>query len=286
MRRGAFLLAMAVLQEPKYDLRKEWTAREGQRATFRSEQVQKRKFVLRGGEETVSESVEDSREVLEGTREILQAKDGRPLLSRLFFTRATRTEGGVEVPFPFQGKAVLQSTESGATFRYEDGSELPGGDARTIGDALRGAARGSKGDPADLFAPKDPVAVGEIWKVDLEALAKDLWGEHLGVDLKKSRAEFALVSVETRNGAGFGKTRGTVEVWVTAFGPLKLAEPLGLILQVRGEVCLDGSRPDRIQVLTSRMKGEVAAKLETSSRQMTLLVDVDSSTSLTVQSAD
>jgi hypothetical protein len=79
------------------------------------------------------------------------------------------------------------------------------------------------------------------------------------VDLEKSKTLFTLKSVETRDGAEFGKIEGMMELSLGQMGPMKLETPILFKVSLTADACIDGKLPDGVLVMKAEMKGKSAA---------------------------
>ncbi|MBW2263179.1 MAG: hypothetical protein JRG91_14515, partial [Deltaproteobacteria bacterium] len=122
------------------------------------------------------------------TRTILEV-DGDDVTKESYaFEKAVHMVAGKKLSYGFEGKTVIAiTTDEGASFAYEDGTELTEADEEGVKKVKSGRKKGEKGGD-ELLNPTEPVKVGGSWKPDVKTLAMgmlDLKNED-AVNLKKS----------------------------------------------------------------------------------------------------
>lgn len=109
------------------------------------------------------------------------------------------------------------------------------------------------------FLPQSPVKVGDTWKPDLPALAKELGSDGLAIDAGRSTATATLKKLYMKNGATFGVIDVALDLVVTKIGggmdvPLKEGSRLSIRVELDG--CIDGTLSTGQSKTT--MKGNLA----------------------------
>jgi hypothetical protein len=251
----AALLALSLLaaaQEKTYDLKLNAPAKAGQKLHMNMSQTLQMRVEANGQPAGANEE----KKLFEGTEEVLASDADGNGERRWSFTKAERLEKGEMTPYGFMGKTVLVKKAKGEelAFTYADGSPVADEDLKGLKEACDAK---SKGDAAKAFAPGKPVKVGESWEPDINAVA-EMFGKDMagGIDPAKSKVRFTLTSVETREGAVYGRIEGTLDFSLSSMGPLKLETALPVKLAVDLDVCIDGSSQSGLMKIKGEVKGE------------------------------
>lgn len=255
------LLAVAA-QDKTYDLKLESKPVKG----HKSEQHEKTsmKMVMKVNGQPAG--VQADEKVFAAAEEILDVDADGQAKRRWTFTKATHLHDDKPEPYGFQGKAVIVSDSKGKprTFTYADGGAVAEHDLEGLKEAFDDPKTEGKASGADLFAPPKPVKAGESWSGDVKKVVAMMFDAEMAeaVDLAKSKLSFTLKSVETRGGVEYGKVTGGMDLTFSAFGPLKLEQPMAMKFSVEMDVCVDGKLPDGVIKMKGGMKGKSPASVE------------------------
>ncbi len=251
--------AVAHAQET-YELELEWKApKVGHISEHVLTDAKRNALQIVDGVGTLMQEENESRELsFKATTEILAVDGANVTRERRTFHEAK--EYGE--PLAFQGKTIVATRGPDRwSFAYEDGAAV-GEDL--IEDVAEGFGRDvdiSAGDREGLFEkailPKGPVKVGESWKPDLGALAKDI---DPSLDASTASGECTLVSAERRDGAVYGKLTCKMSFAMAQLGPMPLEQAIPMTFELTIEGCLDGSSPDGTGTMSFSFKGESAIK--------------------------
>ena len=200
--------------------------------------------------------------VFAAIQEILAVDADDRTKRRWVFSKASRQVEGKALSFGFEGRTVIMTDAKGKAreFTLEGGGSFSEQDLKGLKEAFDEAKEEGKPSITDLLAPPKSVKVGESWTVDVKkggAVVDKKMME--AIDPAKSRIIYTLKSVETRSGVEFGKIAGTMELVLTAFGPLKLDLPLTVNIVVEVESCIDGKLPDGVSRVKAELKGKSPA---------------------------
>lgn len=255
------LCAFTTTQDKTYDLRLEAKPVKGHKSELTETSVMKMTMKMTGLPEAMQMGEEGN---FAATQEVLAADaDGGSEL-KWTFSKATQVKEGQNVALGFQGKTVLVKHAKGKPreFSYEGGTPIAEQDLAPLKKAFMGGdEKGGEPSGADMFAPKKPVKVGESWSLDLKAVAKGMFDADMAdaVLYDKATSKFTLKSVESRNGADFGKIEGVMELPLGSMGPMKLDAPIVLKMTIDADACIDGKLPDHVVKIKAEMKGKTAA---------------------------
>jgi hypothetical protein len=187
--------------------------------------------------------------------------DAKPGKLKRHYLKAEVTVNGKLAALPYQGKTVLIEKKGGKyRFQIEDGAELTGKDAELLDQEFNTGHKAAPGYEK-VMLPKGAVAVGETWKMDTSALAKQ-WKTELGgaqVDESAVKATGKLLKAYRKDGRQFGIIRFELAI------PLKAVANDGKQVKVTGssrmtatidmDVCIDGS------ALVGSVKGNTSAEI-------------------------
>lgn len=272
----SLLSALGACAEQKaYDLKLKWNASEGQKYQKSSTETEKMALKIVVNDEVVQEQDGEKTTVFEMTVEVLAAKDGEPTKTRVAFGDAYQDAGEETKKFGFAGKTVVAAEgEEGWTYTYEDGGKVSEEDAAGLKKALNHEKKKGEKSATEVFAPKQPVKVGDRWEPNLEDAVAAFSSDETGFDVEKSSATFTLLSAEERDGKPWGKIEGKVKLAATTMGPATLAEPLILEMTLTFDTVLDGSLPDGEMSATMQVKGKRDAEMPNG---QALVMDIDMS---------
>ena len=248
-------VSTATAEEKTYDLKLDWKFSKGQTFVVREAKVQSMDLVVRQGETPVNQQNKRTNATFQYTEAILEVRDGERAKTSLAFQKAGRMEGEKMVPYGFQGKTVIAThpADGKTTFQLQGEGTLTAEDQEALTEYFGedGTDEGPSGE--ELLAPKDPVKVGESWKPQIAAMAKELEG--LTIDAAKSDGKLTLEKVEVRDGREMGRVTGWLNFAVSGFGPLKVEESLSLAFQVAGWLSLDPNTHVGEFDMSGNMKG-------------------------------
>jgi hypothetical protein len=219
------------------------------------------KLTLRDPEKKPDEKplYKSSRTIIETTafkEEILARPAGKPPTSvRRTYTKAKAKEGDRTSSYPWEGKTLLiDKKEKGYEFKIEGGRLLVGLEAAP----LAGEFAREEDLPIDrLFFPKKAVAVGDEWKLDMEALVKELKGGAMEFDVAKSKGTGKLTKAYKKGGRQYGSwtIRYELPIKSAGTGGEKMTAEAGSVqkVEITFDGCIDGSSASG----TTKMRFEV-----------------------------
>lgn len=249
------LVSATLAQDKTYDLHHLYKPVKGAKSEIAVSSVNQGVVRVTSGGQVVNEDKPDEQAVYALTQEVIDAKDEEILDARWTFAKATHTGDGKEVPYSFSGKTVHYTVgaDGAQSFKLDDGSAVPAEEAAALAKDI--AEHHKEGEPrgAEMFAPKNPVKVGESWTPDLAVMAK---GMDMPIDLAKSKGTLTLKTVESRGGHDWGKIEGTIDFAVTEMGEAKFTEPLPISFDLTLEFFLDASSCDTHFRMKSRIDGK------------------------------
>jgi hypothetical protein len=263
----------------KYDLKLTWKAVEGYRSHFSQDESRVYRISISTNGSFLDEEDESEATAFDATELITEVTEDKATGLRWSFSKATQRRGGSEAPLRFQGRTVVVTvdTDGRRTFGYENGEALAPEDVVVL-RTFQGSAAEEPGEPTgeEIFAPKNPVAVGEGWSLDFELIARSL-GPNMsfGFDLKRSSAEAMLKSVTTLDGVEFGQMEVSVHLYITQFGSLKFDWPVLMNLTAHIQGCVDGKRPDAVLTMHMEAKGQTTASLSGDPRRFSVSLDME-----------
>ncbi|MBP3960796.1 hypothetical protein J8F10_36710 [Gemmata sp. G18] len=181
------------------------------------------------------------------TEEILEKKAGDKLATKLTreYTVAEKTGKDGATKAVYAGKTVLIE-KKGDTYQLSiDGEALKEEDAPELFKSFNK----KDGEPQNEdFLSKDPVKVGESWKVPAdksEQMFKALGDEKMKLDVKKSTVGGKLLKVYKKDGAQFGVIEITLTALITEIDLggqfVKAKDDSKLVLKATIDTCIDGT---------------------------------------------
>ena len=181
------------------------------------------------------------------TEEILEKKAGDKKATKLTrtYTTAEKTEKGETTKHMYAGETVLIEKKDG---KYEfsiKGKAIKEDEAPELFKSFN-----KKDDEPDNedFLPKDPVKVGESWKVaadKTEKMFKALGDEKMKLDGKKSTVSGKLLKAYKKDGAQFGVLELTLTIFVTEIDLggefAKTKDGSKMVIKGTVDTCIDGT---------------------------------------------
>lgn len=169
------------------------------------------------------------------------------------YEKAQITENGKERKLPYDGKAVLiEKKGKKYEFRIEGGEALTGDDAKQLDEEF------NKDKPTNeeiemLLLPKESVAVGGSWQIDVPAFLKAVLrgeqAEAMTWDDKKAKGTGKLVKAYKKDGKQYGVMAFTLDVplkEINAGGQkMELESGAKMTLRIEMDACIDGSDSSR-----------------------------------------
>jgi len=155
---------------------------------------------------------------------------------------ATVTTGGKTTTLPYQGKTVLiEKKEGDYHFTIEGGDELKKEDAALLRKEFN-KKKESEPDLEKVMLPKGPIAVGETWQMDKDAIAKEIRssGEPLEIDESGIKGTGKLLKVYEKDGRQFGVMRMELTFPIKSVKGLDI-EKGAATASGDMDVCIDGS---------------------------------------------
>jgi hypothetical protein len=200
---------------------------------------------------------------------VLEKEPGKPRATRLerHYDKAQLTTDGKTVDLPYQGKTVLiEKKDDKYHFRIKDGEELKGDDAQPLNEEFN---RGGDED-FDLqkaILPGKPVAVDDVWKLDVAALAAAFArSSKMQLDADKAEGTGKLVKVYDKDGARFGVMQLHLEIPIKEIGEgkgkLTLKAGSKWTMDITLDGCIDGSRLDGTRKSLSKIDARGAVSLQ------------------------
>jgi hypothetical protein len=241
----------------------------GERVKVTAEEKNETKTVatIKGTEQAKTEVKTKSLVYVDEVIETAGAK--RPTKLKRTYEKAVVGSDGKNATLPVEGKTVLIE-KTGDKYGFTADGKAVEGDALRILEAEFNKP-GTKEDPRDLMLPKGAVKPGEGWKIDTDALGKELAGnKDLQLDTTKLAGEGKLVKAYKQDGRQFGVMEIKISVPVTGLGPkvpIKLKEGT-MTIAFTGDGVIDGS--------TSRGKSTGVTRLKISGGGEGFDLDVES----------
>jgi hypothetical protein len=214
---------------------------------------------------------------------VLEKEPGKPRATRLerHYDKAQLTTDGEAHDLPYQGKTVLIEKKDGKYhFRIKDGEELKDDDAQQLNEEFnRGGA-----EEFDLkgFLPGKPVAVDDVWKLDVAALVAGFArSSKMQLDADKAEGAGKLVKVYDKDGARFGVMELHLEIPMKEIGEgkgkLTLKAGSKWTMDITLDTCIDGSRLDGTRKSLSKIDASGTVSLQGGTEiKQTLTVSGDS----------
>ncbi len=181
------------------------------------------------------------------TEEILEKKDGDKKATKLTRTYATaeKTEKGETTKHVYAGETILIEKKGD---KYEisiKGKALKEDEAPELFKSFNKKVDEPENED---FLPKDPVKVGESWKVPAdktEKMFKALGDEKMKFDVKKSTVGGKLLKAYKKDGAQFGTLELTLTIFVTELDLggefAKTKDGSKMVIKGTIDTCIDGT---------------------------------------------
>jgi hypothetical protein len=181
------------------------------------------------------------------TEEILEKKDGDRKATKLARTYASaeKSEKDETTKFAYAGETVLIE-KKGDKYEFSvKGKALKEDEAP---DLYKSFNKAEDEPQSEDFLSKDPVKVGETWKLPAdksEKIFKTLGDEKMKLDAKKSNISGKLLKAYKKEGAQFGTLEITIEVFVTEidlggeFAKTKAGSKMTIKATI--DTCIDGT---------------------------------------------
>jgi len=248
-------------QPKKYDVKLDWKAVEGHKSELAFDDSQLVRMVISTNDREIMKREDKQSRSFAAVEVIVKTKDDKPAVSRWTFSKATQQSSDRNTPFAFQGRTVVVTKDPGRgrLFAFDNGEAVAPEDAAVLAQLWGSDNKPGELSGEEIFAPKQPVSVGETWTPDVATIARELkFGD---VDVKRSSAKATLKSAETRNGVEFGKVELQFELWLTKFGPMQLEKPA--VMKAAGDIdaCLDRTLPDGTMRMTMEAKADGPATM-------------------------
>jgi hypothetical protein len=180
------------------------------------------------------------------TDEVLTKAAGakKPTTTKRTLLSTEATEDGSPKQLDLTGKTLFITTaERKTTYKFDTGGELSESQLKFL-NAGGGADAKDKPDFDELMIPKQPVKVGESWKIDATSLAKD-FDDHFEFDGARSGATGKLTKVYEREGRKFGVLEIKIHLVASKFRERGQAVPLKdgskVLIEANLDVCIDGT---------------------------------------------
>ena len=181
------------------------------------------------------------------TEETLEKKAGDKKATKLArtYTTAEKTENGETTKHVYAGETVLIE-KKGDKYEFSiKGKALQEDEATELFKSFN-----KKEDEPENedFLPKDPVKVGESWKVPAdktEKMFKTLGDEKMKFDVKKSTIGGKLLKAYKKDGAQFGTLELTLTILITEIDLggefTKTKDGSKMVIQGTIDTCIDGT---------------------------------------------
>lgn len=181
------------------------------------------------------------------TEEILEKKAGDKKATKLTrtYTTAEKSDKGETTKHVYAGETVLIE-KKGDKYEFSiKGKALKEDEAPELFKSFNK----KDGEPENEdFLPKDPVKVGESWKVaadKTETMLKSLGDEKMKIDAKKSTVGGKLLKAYKKDGAQFGTLELTLTIFVTEIDLggefAKTKEGSKMVIKGTIDTCIDGT---------------------------------------------
>jgi hypothetical protein len=198
------------------------------------------------------------------TDEVLEKAAGskKPTKTKRTIISAEATEDGKPKDIGLAGKnIIIEKKDKKTTYTFDDGTKLSEDQLKFL-DANQKDDGKDKPDFDELMVPKDPVKVGESWKINTADLAKG-FDDNFEIDAAKSKATGTLTKVYDKDGRKYGVLDIKLDLAVSKLGEGAMAIPLkdGSKMQVEGslDVCIDGTAEAGSMTMT--MKGDFEGEI-------------------------
>jgi hypothetical protein len=273
----AGLLAPAVLAQEKFTIKIKKDAKGSVNQVTETESEQgKTSITIMGKAQPKDEESTSSAAFKE---EILEKEPGkRPTKSKRTYQKAEGAKNGKALELSLVGKEILITREGKKAEYTVDGKELTG-DNITFLKMQAHNKSGSDDESAieDQIVPKQPVAVNETWKVDMDAIIKDFTNAApFTVDQAKSSGTGKLLKAYKKDGKQFGIVDVEMTLVVTKIGAGAMAIELNANSQAKVTLhfdgCIDGSSSSGAMEMKMQLKMGGAIKTPDG---MEIKLDVD-----------
>jgi hypothetical protein len=179
--------------------------------------------------------------------EIIEKEAGKKATKlKQTFQKAEMTVNGKKINPSFIGKEVLLD-RTGANCRFTvNGVELTGDDLVFMKKQFKDTTNKDDGPGDELWLPTVPVAVGDTWKPDMAAIAKDASeSEGVTIDAAKSTAVGKFLKAYKKDGKQFGVFEIEMKATVIKVGAGPMAIDLDPTswakMTMRWDCCIDGT---------------------------------------------
>jgi hypothetical protein len=222
-------------------------------------------------------------------KEVIIDKEGSKPASKLTRTyqKAEMTVHDKKIVPSFIGKEVLIDRSDKTPKFSVDGKDLEGDDLDFMKEQFKNSDSSRDDDVMDeIMLPKQPVAVGDTWKLDTAALAKEFSKDaKLSIDADKSTAKGKLLKAYQKDGKQFGVFEIETNLALTKLeaGPMPIdLDPTSTMkMTMHFDVCIDGS--SHAGSLTMTMESKIAGGLKANGVEVKLDGDIKANSTKTVE---
>ena len=226
-----------------------YKSKKGEKADHEKNEESKNNVVINVMGQTMKQEMTGSKKEAY-TEEILERKDGdkdkkATKLTRTY-TVAEKTEKGETTKAVYTGETVLIEKKGDKYEFTMKGKMLKEDEAP---DLFKSFNKSDDEPQNEDFLPKDPVKVGESWKVPAdktEKMFKALGEEKMKIDAKKSTVGGKLLKAYKKDGAQFGTIELNLTLFVTGidlgggqFADTKAGSKMDLKATI--DTCIDGT---------------------------------------------
>lgn len=240
----------------------------------------KLEFKLTDGGGNAIQSKKEARELKFAYREtgLVKPDDAAQFTSlKREYQKAERSVAGVKEALPYQGKTVVLDRKEGKySFRIDGGDELDGKEAEELNDEFN---KGNlKSLNRDTFLPKNPVKVGDPWKLEVTPIGRELArSSNFALDEAKSTGTGKLLRVYRKGGRQFGVIETVMDFTITHLvdpksGVRTPCQDSSVRLKSVTDTCIDGAREQ--SVTRSSWTSDVRAEFNDGGQKLTLTVAV------------
>jgi hypothetical protein len=223
---------------------KDFVPKTGQRfkVTIAEKNNAKTAFTIMGNaqnkEEMKTKSVVYTEEVLENSGNNKAANK----LKRIY-EKAVTGKDGKDTKMALDGKTIVIEKKGDKYAFTEDGNDLTG-EARTILDSEFN--NGDLKNKGDFFLPKNPVKVGESWKIYTADIQKMIAPSGGTLDKDKTTMKGTLIKVYKKDQEQFGIMELVLDSPITGLGPMTplVIKDAKLTMKITADICINGSIPD------------------------------------------
>jgi hypothetical protein len=230
---------------------------------------------------TLKDETDKSSKAICFREEVLEKQPGEPALRiKRLFEKAQYEKGGQKLTRSYEGKTlIIERKKSGSYgFRTQDGTSLLPEDLQDLGRLFRDDMPDDERMNA-LLVPRKPVAVCETWKLDMEALAKELLrGQPLEFDGAHGSGIGKLQKAYRKDGRQFGVMEFEMALPLRAVGEgrnrVEMKDGSVAKFTIAFDVCIDGSAHSGTQKGHFSLAGEGKVKGQ-DNRDYRLLINLD-----------